>query len=78
MIEKLAHMEHESWANWMTYLFSKSVANPDGSVTIPKGLVDRWQYQARTVYADLTEREKDSDRIEVSKIVPIIIEFADR
>jgi hypothetical protein len=76
LIEQLADKEHASWANWMLYLFSKSEINPDGSVTIPPGLVERWQRQSETDYADLSEKEKQSDRDEVARILPIIEEYA--
>lgn len=75
LIEQLADKEHASWANWMLYLFSKCEINPDGSVTIPSGLAERWQRQAETDYADLSEREKQSDRDEVAHIMPIIEEY---
>ncbi len=75
LIEQLAEKEHASWSHWMTYLFAQSTANPDGSATIPEDLVERWQRQAQTNYSDLTEREKQSDRNRVEKILPIIEEY---
>ena len=56
----------------MKYLFSKSVEEEDGSVTIPKDLVDRWKRQMETSYNDLSEKEKASDRDEAAKIEKII------
>lgn len=75
LIEQLAEKEHGSWSHWMKYLFSKCMANADGSMTIPVELVDRWQGQAGTPYADLSEREKQSDRNRVALILPIIEEY---
>jgi hypothetical protein len=76
LIEKLAAMEHGSWSHWMKYLFSKCSENPDdGSMTIPPDLAARWQRQADTSYADLSEREKQSDRNRVNLILPIIEEY---
>lgn len=72
LLEKLADAEHTSWAHWMKYLFSKCTVDPSGNYVIPKELVDRWQRQLNTSYADLSEREKESDRDEVRKILPII------
>jgi hypothetical protein len=72
LIEQLAEKEHASWSHWMNYLFAQSTANPDGSATIPKDLVERWKHQAQTSYSDLTEHEKQSDRNRVEKILPII------
>jgi hypothetical protein len=65
LIEILADAEHASWARWMVYLFSKSNENADGSVTIPSPLAARWQRQAATPYAALSEPEQESDREEV-------------
>jgi hypothetical protein len=48
----------------MRYLFSKSVRNGDGSVTIPASLVARWERQMKTPYLRLSETEKQSDRQE--------------
>lgn len=45
LLELLAEHEHKRWAKWQSYLFSKSFKNDDGSVTIPKELVDRWNKQ---------------------------------
>lgn len=61
-MEAFASKEHEKWGHWMRYLFRQSEAQSDGSVVIPKALVERWQQQARTAYADLSESEKESDR----------------
>lgn len=72
LIEKLADKEHDSWARWMDYLFEKSTIDTEGNALIPAGLVERWMRQAKTPYADLTEREKQSDRDEVAHILPII------
>jgi hypothetical protein len=79
LIERLAEKEHASWARWMAYLFSKCerevvTGNPDDLV-IEKDLVRHWQRQIDTPYADLTEREKQSDREEVAHILPIIEEY---
>lgn len=72
LIEQLADKEHASWANWMGYLFSLCVHNADGTATIPASRVQHWQRQVATPYAMLSEREKESDRIEVRKILPLI------
>jgi hypothetical protein len=72
LIEALADKEHASWAHWMDYLFSKCVNTVQGDLVIPQGLALRWRRQANTVYADLSEREKQSDRDEVAHILPFI------
>ncbi len=87
MIEALADKEHDSWSRWMKYLFSKSAGpTPDmglgktkaGSVIIPPELVERWTRQMMTAYADLPESEKQADRDEVERILPIIRKWGDQ
>jgi len=78
LIERLADAEHDSWARWMQWLFSTCKVNEDKSMTIPAPLVERWMRQAYTIYDDLSEEEKHSDRNEVMHILPIIKEFANR
>jgi hypothetical protein len=75
LIELLADKHHASWAEWMTYLFRVCRKLPNGSIIIPSQLVEHWQGQIDTSYAELTEREKQSDRAEVAHILPIIKEF---
>ena len=67
--ENLAKYAHDAWSGWMHYLFEKSVFNDDGTVTIPKWAVTRWQRQANTPYAQLPENEKKSDRAEAGNIL---------
>ena len=79
MIEALADKEHASWARWMEYLFSRCIKIYDGHfeyLAIPPELASRWQRQIEMPYAELSEREKQSDRDEVAHILPIIREYA--
>jgi hypothetical protein len=69
--EQLAAYAHEAWSGWMRYLFEKSQANPDGTVTIPAWAVDRWRRQMDTPYAALPEAEKASDRAEADRMLAI-------
>lgn len=78
IIEALADAEHEGWAHWQRYLHSVCIPNPDGSLTIPADKVERWTRQIETPYADLTEREKESDREQVRKIFPILNDLIGR
>lgn len=70
--ERLSDNAHQSWSGWMSYLFSRSTFNADGTVTIPADLVARWQRQIQTSYVDLPELEKISDRDEADAILKII------
>jgi hypothetical protein len=56
----------------MKYLFSKGTFNGDGTWTMPKWAVDRWQRQMNTPYAELSEAEQDSDRSEADKFIAIL------
>jgi len=75
LIEALADQEHASWARWMRYLFSQCEILSDGRVLIPSHLMGRWARQSTTPYAQLSEREKQSDRDEVMHILPIILAY---
>ena len=73
-VEKGADLEHKRWAGWQSYLFSKSEWTKNGYL-IPKELCFRWQRQIDTPYSKLSEEEKESDRIEVRKYLPLIRRF---
>lgn len=74
LLETLAAIEHERWAHWQRYMHSKGVRQPDGSLLVPSELVQRWDEQIETAYAALSEREKESDREQVRKYLPLIAE----
>jgi hypothetical protein len=71
--ERLAKYAHGAWAGWMHYMWSKSTTNEDGTLTIPKVLVERWKRQAMTTYENLPELEKESDRREADKIADAFV-----
>ena len=52
--EKGADIEHDRWARWQKYMFSKGEVDSDGVFHLPKEFVDRWFRQIDTKYADLT------------------------
>ncbi len=72
LIERLANIEHNRWAHWQKYLHSCCIKNEDGSLTIPKDKVDRWENQIKTKYCALSEKEKDSDREQVANTINAI------
>ncbi len=72
LIEQLAAAEHERWSHWQRYMHEQCREEPDGSLTIPAELVRRWDNQMSTAYADLSETEKQSDREQVLRYLPII------
>lgn len=75
LLETLASLEHERWAHWQRYLHSKCVPQGgDGALLIPAELVRHWETQSATPYSELTEKEKESDREQVRKYLPIIVD----
>lgn len=72
LIEKLADAEHERWSHWQRYLHSKCRRIGDGSLVIPRHLVEQWESQMNTPYSALSESEKESDREQVRRYLPII------
>ena len=72
LIEQLAAVEHERWSHWQRYVHSKCIRQPDGSLLLPADLVARWEKQIETKYEELGEQEKESDREQVRKYLPLI------
>lgn len=72
LIEQLAAIEHERWSHWQRYVHGQCVRQPDGSLLVPAHLVERWERQIHTKYADLDDHERESDREQVRKYLPLI------
>jgi hypothetical protein len=72
VIEELAAIEHERWAHWQRYVHGKAMRGRDGSLTIPADLVSRWERQIETPYSALSEPEKQSDRDQVRRYLPVL------
>ena len=70
--EQMANKVHEIWSSWMSYVFFSSKFNEDGSVTIPKTLVEKWSRQIATPYEDLPAQEKVSDKIIAEEILLLV------
>lgn len=72
-IEALAAVEHASWSGWATYMLDRMEAEMDEvdseAVRVLRSSegVKRWRRQAATLYTDLPDGEKESDRIEARK-----------
>ena len=80
--ESLAAVQHDIWAHFMRYLVSEChTATDDWSgnpvLLIPTDKVDRWKRQMDTAYADLTEKEKDSDREQADKVLAVLAPMDD-
>ncbi|MBM4340625.1 MAG: hypothetical protein FJ110_13915 [Deltaproteobacteria bacterium] len=70
--ELLSSYAHEAWSGWMKYMLKKTTPGFNGTVIIPRKLVERWTRQMNTNYRDLPEDEKNSDRDEADQILSII------
>lgn len=57
--EALADLVHVIWSDWTRHFFSHQT--PEN--------ITRWQRQLRTDYLDLSEEEKEKDRVIVRKII---------
>lgn len=77
LIEDLAAIEHERWSRWQRYMHSKGQRLKDGSLVLSAELVAQWEHQIATPYAELTEKEKESDREQVRQYLPIIANSLD-
>ncbi len=75
LIEKLAALEHERWAHWQKYMHDKGIRQKDGALLLPAELVDRWERQIKLHYQDLTDGEKESDREQVKKYFPLLLNW---
>lgn len=73
ILEELAAEEHQRWGHWQSYLHSVCIKNADGSLRIPPDFVKQWNRQIQTEYKDLTDSEKESDREQVRKYLPLIV-----
>jgi hypothetical protein len=74
LVEALASIEHERWRHWQRYLHGKCIRREDGALLIPADLVRRWEKQIETRYSELTDEEKGSDREQVRKYLPLIVD----
>ena len=68
IIEMLADNEHATWSSWMKYLFVRGKFDDEGNLILVEEDIGRWHEQAETLYADLTEEDKEKDRREVCGI----------
>jgi hypothetical protein len=78
LLDALAAVEHERWAHWQQYVHDQCTPGADGSLTIPPELVRRWSLQIRQPYSSLTEEEKESDREQVQRYLPVIADALTR
>lgn len=75
-IEKAAELEHTRWANWQKHLHSKLFfdAYTTGWV-LSEELKKHYEELIAADYNNLSEENKEKDRVEVRKYLPLIKEF---
>lgn len=73
-INLLAAVEHERWAHWQQYLHDQCERLDDGSLLIPSGLVSRWEDQIRKPYVEMSPEEQESDRQQVRRYLPTVVQ----
>lgn len=68
-LEGLSSIVHDIWTGWMQRVFdAKGHFNPDGTFTIDQTTISRIKQQMITKYDDLSEPEKEADRVQ-SRII---------
>ncbi len=72
LLEQLAAIEHERWAHWQRFMHRKGERKPDGSLVLPADLVAKWERLIETPYAQLTDKERESDREQVRRYLPVV------
>jgi len=65
IIEELADIEHRQWAHWTKYMLDN----------LTDENIERWRRQIDTPYAELTDKEKDSDRVWACKVLAVVNKY---
>lgn len=73
ILEDLADVEHVRWSHWQRNVHAQGERLADGSLVIPAELVSRWDRQIAADYSELNEAEKESDREQVRRYLPLVI-----
>lgn len=73
-VERLAAVEHERWAHWQQYVHDQCELQDDGSLIVPAKMVARWQIQIETAYSELSDQEQESDREQVRRYLPVVLD----
>lgn len=74
LLEALAAVEHDRWSHWQRFMHSQCIAGEDGSLVIPPKLAEKWSRQMATPYSELSDEEKQSDRDQVMRYLPLVAE----
>lgn len=80
-IEVLAATEHVRWGEWQGYVhdevcgIGRGLATQQESLWIPPEKVQHWERLISTEYQDLPEHSKASDREQVERYWPFLVQF---
>ena len=69
-IEKGANLEHDRWVRWQKWchrVLRENCPSPE-----LEKVLERWDRQIATLYSELSEQEKESDRKETRNYVPLL------
>lgn len=81
LIEALAAIEHQRWSDWQKYVHEKALPLNPAEPERPRDAwlsardIEHWERLIATPYADLPEHSKQSDRDQVMRYLPLIVEF---
>ena len=74
LLEKLSDIEHQRWCHWQRFMHDQGKRMPDGSLLLPAGLVSKWDRLIETPYSKLTDKERESDREQVHRYLPTVVQ----
>lgn len=75
MVDKLAEYAFLSWINTLATVFNSSILNNDGTVTIPKSIVERVTRLAHLEFKELTDSELVQFIVEAKNIINTIDDY---
>ena len=73
--EKVADLEHQQWCCWENYkekLFDGKL--DDHAFDDIDNQLEKWRELTKTPYKDLTEKQKDSDRVWADKVIKLVLD----
>lgn len=73
LLEVLADLEHKRWSHWQTHCHK--VLRENCPAEALEKVLARWDKQIATNYSDLSEHEKEMDRIEARKSLEILSRY---
>lgn len=72
---QLAAIEHQRWADWMKYFFSKCTERADGDRIVPGEYARALERQIATHYRDLAVQDQNADIAEIDRYWPLVEPF---